>query len=51
MSRDVISTVIVMIAIFFSRVMGFIKIKVFSYYFGANIEADIFNYVLIFPII
>ncbi|ACH93740.1 Virulence factor mviN [Borrelia duttonii CR2A] len=49
MSRDVISTVVVMIAIFFSRVMGFIKIKVFSYYFGANIEADIFNYVFNIP--
>ncbi|WP_024653243.1 murein biosynthesis integral membrane protein MurJ [Borrelia persica] len=49
MNRDAISTVIVMISIFFSRLMGFIKIKVFSYYFGANIEADIFNYVFNIP--
>ncbi|AHH08781.1 murein biosynthesis integral membrane protein MurJ [Borrelia anserina] len=49
MNRDIISAVIVMISIFFSRVMGFIRIKVFSYYFGANLEADIFNYVFNIP--
>ncbi|MBW6187456.1 hypothetical protein KZ870_40345, partial [Pseudomonas aeruginosa] len=30
-------------------IMGFVKIKVFSYYFGANLEADIFNYVFNIP--
>ncbi|AAX17307.1 virulence factor MviN [Borrelia hermsii DAH] len=49
MNRDIISTIIVMVSIFFSRIMGFIKIKVFSYYFGANLEADIFNYVFNIP--
>ncbi|UPA16654.1 murein biosynthesis integral membrane protein MurJ [Borrelia coriaceae] len=49
MNRDILSTVIVMISIFFSRIMGFVKIKVFSYYFGANLEADIFNYVFNIP--
>lgn len=29
--------------------MGFVKIKIFSYYFGANLDADIFNYVFNIP--
>lgn len=49
MNKDILSTVIVMVSIFFSRIMGFIKIKVFSYYFGASLESDIFNYVFNIP--
>ena len=49
MNKDIFSTIIVMVSIFFSRIMGFIKIKVFSYYFGANLESDIFNYVFNIP--
>ena len=49
MNKDIVSTIVVMISVFLSRIMGFVKIKVFSYYFGANIEADIFNYVFNIP--
>ncbi|QMU99622.1 murein biosynthesis integral membrane protein MurJ [Borrelia sp. A-FGy1] len=49
MNKDILSTIIVMISIFLSRIMGFVKIKIFSYYFGANLEADIFNYVFNIP--
>ncbi|ASQ29532.1 murein biosynthesis integral membrane protein MurJ [Borrelia miyamotoi] len=49
MNKYMFSTIVVMISIFFSRIMGFVKIKVFSYYFGANLEADIFNYVFNIP--
>nr|WP_267508188.1 murein biosynthesis integral membrane protein MurJ [Borreliella afzelii] len=49
MNKYVISTVLVMISTFFSRIMGFAKIKIFSYYFGANLDADIFNYVFNIP--
>ncbi|UGQ16570.1 murein biosynthesis integral membrane protein MurJ [Borrelia sp. RT5S] len=49
MNKDIISTIVVMLSVFLSRIMGFVKIKVFSYYFGANLEADIFNYVFNIP--
>ncbi|UER67953.1 murein biosynthesis integral membrane protein MurJ [Borrelia sp. BU AG58] len=49
MNKDIISTIVVMISVFLSRIMGFVKVKVFSYYFGANLEADIFNYVFNIP--
>ncbi len=49
MNKYVISTVLVMISTLFSRIMGFVKVKIFSYYFGANLDADIFNYVFNIP--
>ncbi|AWG43157.1 murein biosynthesis integral membrane protein MurJ [Candidatus Borreliella tachyglossi] len=49
MSKDIVATIVVMLSVFFSRVMGFVKIKVFSYYFGANLETDIFNYIFNIP--
>lgn len=49
MNKYVVSTILVMISTFFSRIMGFVKIKIFSYYFGANLDADIFNYVFNIP--
>ncbi|AJA90586.1 multidrug transporter MurJ [Borreliella chilensis] len=49
MNKYVVSTVLVMISTFFSRIMGFAKVKIFSYYFGADLDADIFNYVFNIP--